>query len=294
MGGHYQVVIVGGGPVGVALAVDLGLRGISCALIERRQKLARIPKGQNLTQRTLEHFYFWGIVDEFRAARVMPPGYPIGSLTAYKNLATEFWYAPEGREIVRAYYFQDNDRLPQYQTEAVLRNKMATLSCVESRFGWSVTAIEQDEDGVRIPIVEEGGGGRETLSADYVVGCDGSNSITREQVGIACAGENFDQRMVLAVFRSRELHERLKALPERSTYRVLDPKLGGYWQFFGRIDVGEGWFFHAPVPADVSTENFDFQRLMEEAAGFKFACDFDYVGFWDLRVAVADTASTSE
>ena len=75
---RHQVIIVGGGPVGVALAVELGMRGISCALIERRTKLQEIPKGQNLTQRTLEHFYFWGIVDELRAARVMPPGYPIG------------------------------------------------------------------------------------------------------------------------------------------------------------------------------------------------------------------------
>jgi len=86
---HYQVIIVGGGPVGVALAVDLGLRGVSCALIERRRRLQQIPKGQNLTQRTLEHFYFWGIVDELRAARVMPPGYPIGGVTAYKNLMSE-------------------------------------------------------------------------------------------------------------------------------------------------------------------------------------------------------------
>ena len=59
---QYQVVIVGGGPVGMALAVDLGLRGVSCALVETRTTMHRIPKGQNLTQRTLEHFYFWGIV----------------------------------------------------------------------------------------------------------------------------------------------------------------------------------------------------------------------------------------
>ena len=51
-----QIVIVGGGPVGVALAVELGLRGISCTLVESRTGLQQIPKGQNLTQRTLEHF----------------------------------------------------------------------------------------------------------------------------------------------------------------------------------------------------------------------------------------------
>jgi len=52
---RYQVVIVGGGPVGVALAVDLGLRGVSCALVERRTEPQRIPKGQGLTQRSMEH-----------------------------------------------------------------------------------------------------------------------------------------------------------------------------------------------------------------------------------------------
>ncbi len=63
---RHQVVIVGGGPVGVGLAVDLGLRGLSCAIIERRTRLSDIPKGQNLTQRTLEHFYLWDIADELR------------------------------------------------------------------------------------------------------------------------------------------------------------------------------------------------------------------------------------
>src|SRR6188508_1797049 len=101
MAERYQVIIVGGGPVGVALAVDLGLRGISCALVESRVGLPSIPKGQNLTQRTLEHFQFWGVVDEIRAARLMPPGHPIGEVTAYRSLMSDYWHAPTGREVVR-------------------------------------------------------------------------------------------------------------------------------------------------------------------------------------------------
>ena len=66
----YDVAIVGGGPVGVALAVELGQRGIKTVLVERHTEPVRIPKGQNLTNRTLEHFYFWHCVDELRAARV--------------------------------------------------------------------------------------------------------------------------------------------------------------------------------------------------------------------------------
>ena len=52
--------------------------------------------------------------------------------------------------------------------------------------------------------------------------------------------------------------------------------------------MGEGWFFHAPVPVGTTRENFDFQALIEKATGFPFKLEFDHVGFWDLRVAVAE------
>jgi len=283
---RYQVAIVGGGPVGVALAIDLGLRGISTILIERRTEPQRIPKGQNLTQRSVEHFYSWGIVEELRAARVLPPDYPMNGIIAYESLISDYWYAPPLREIVNAYYFQSNERLPQYQVEMVMRKRMTGLSHVESRFGWLAETIAQDEGGVRVTIAAEGR--RETIAADYVVGCDGSHSAVRQQIGIERAGADFDQPMVLAVFRSRELNEKLKRFPARSTYRVMHPDQKGYWQFFGRVDVEESWFFHAPVPADTARDNYDVHGLLQRAAGFTFACEFDYVGFWDLRIAIAE------
>ena len=286
---HYQVIIVGGGPVGVALALDLGLRGVRCALIETRIGMHRIPKGQNLTQRTFEHFYFWDIDKELRAARLMPADAPIGEITAYGDLMTDYWHAPAGREIVRPFYFQDNDRLPQYRMEAVLRQKLATLPNVETRFGWSATAVSQDSAGVQVSVAQEDGVGRDILTADYVVGCDGPRSLVREQAGIARSGTDFDQLMVLIVFRSREFHEKLKRFPQRSVYRVMHPDFNGYWQFFGRIDVGEEFFFHAPIPRDTAREGFDFHALLRKAAGFDFACDFEHVGFWDLKNAVAET-----
>src|SRR5580704_3300742 len=284
---RYQVIIVGGGPVGVALAVDLGLRGIRCALVERRLEPPRIPKGQNLTQRSMEHFHAWGVADEVRAARLLPASYPMSGIVAYRDLANDYWYAPPLREIVNSYYFQENERLPQYRTEQVLRRRMAQLANVEARFGWTAQKIEQDAGGVRVTIAQEGAA-HQVIEADYVVGCDGGHSMVREQIGIERAGADFEELMVLALFRSRELHEKLERFPPRSTYRVLHPDLKGYWQFFGRVDVGESWFFHAPVPASTTRDNYDFHALLEKAVGFPFACDFDYVGFWDLRISVAE------
>jgi len=215
----------------------------------------------------------------------MPRGYPIGEITAYGSLMSRYWQAPAGRELVRPFYFQDNERLPQYCMEAVLRKKLETLPGVVARFGWSATAVEPN--GARVHIAEQGGSGREVLDADYVVGCDGAQSLVRRAAGIGRGGADFGQRMALMVFRSRELHEGLRRFPERSTFRVMRPDLNGYWWFLGRIDVGEGWFFHAPVPATADGD-YDFRGLLQRAAGFDFACEFDHVGFWDLRVALAE------
>jgi 4-hydroxyisophthalate hydroxylase len=288
MSERYQVIVVGGGPVGVALAVDLGLRGVSCALVERHQTPQRIPKGQNLTARTLEHFYFWGVEDELRNARLMPPSYPIGSLTAYGSLMGEYWYLPPGHEVTNPYYFTRNERLPQYLTEEVLRARLAQLPSVTAMFGRTATHVAQDDQGVRVTVADDVWPYEDTtLEADYVVGCDGARSLVREQMGIGRDGPDYDQRMVLAVFRSKALHEGLKRFPPASTYRVLKPELAGYWQFFGRVDVGEGFFFHAPVPRDASRETFDFLSLLHEAAGFDFQVEFDHLGFWDLRILAA-------
>jgi 2-polyprenyl-6-methoxyphenol hydroxylase-like FAD-dependent oxidoreductase len=185
---RYQAIVVGGGPVGVALAVELGMRGISCALAETRVGLSTIPKGQNLTQRTMEHFQFWGLADELRAARTAPQGYPIGEVTFYRSLSSDYWHAPPGREMVRAFYSQANERLPQYQSEKVLRAKMDKLPRIDSYFGWTAKSVEQDEQRVRVVIEQEGGPGREVLEAEYAVGCDGPHSLVRDQIGIERSG----------------------------------------------------------------------------------------------------------
>ena len=269
------------------MAIELAQRGITSAIVERRTQEHRIPKGQGLQQRTMEHFHSWGLLEKIRAARVLPPDFSLSGVTAYMNLNTEYWYSPPFREVVNQYYFQNSERVPQYLTERVLRDRLAEFPGIESSMGRTVDSIEQDRDCVRVGMVALDGK-REVLEADYAIGCDGSHSIVREQVGIERGGENFDQLMVLAVIRSGELEAGLKRFPPRATYRAMDPELNGHWLFFGRVDAEDTFFFHAPVPPDTTKDNYDFQGLMEQAAGFKFKCQLDYVGFWDLRIAVAD------
>jgi 2-polyprenyl-6-methoxyphenol hydroxylase-like FAD-dependent oxidoreductase len=283
-----QVVIVGGGPVGLGLAIELGQRGIRCILVERFSSPQPIPKGQNLTQRTLEHFYFWGAEQELRAARTIPRDYGIGGMTSYGTLLSGYKYDWLQRELVRPYYFTDNERLPQYATEAVLRHRLSELQNVETLYGWGAAGIEQDADGAQVTIAERNGDGRRILRADYVVGCDGSRSFVRDAAGITQTLSDHDRLMVLLVFRSTGLHKLLERFPNKSFYNVLHPDLKGYWQFFGRVDLGTTWFFHAPVPLGTTKDNFDFRRYLFGAVGEEFDVEFEHTGFWDLRVATAD------
>jgi 2-polyprenyl-6-methoxyphenol hydroxylase-like FAD-dependent oxidoreductase len=279
---------VGGGPVGLGLAATLGQAGIACVVLERRTEPSPIPKGQNLTARSVEHFYRWDCADELRAARVLPREFSIGGITAYESLAGEYWYAPAGRETVSDFYYQQHERLPQYLTESVLRARVRAFDRVSTLFGWSAVDIGLADDGVRVTALEESSGARRSIEGSYVVGCDGARSIVRDWAGIPSSGADFNQRMVLAVFQSSDLDAHLERFPPRTTYRVLHPELEGNWWFFGRVDAGT-WFFHAPVPQDATAATFDVHSLIERAAGFPTACAFQHVGFWDLRVDIADT-----
>src|SRR5215203_3124753 len=104
-----EVVIAGGGPVGMGLAIELGQRGVRTLVIEKYPEPQPIPKGQNLTQRTMEHFYFWGAEQALRAARTIPVDYGIGGITAYGSLLSNYHYDWLQRELVRPYYFTDNE-----------------------------------------------------------------------------------------------------------------------------------------------------------------------------------------
>jgi 4-hydroxyisophthalate hydroxylase len=282
-----EVVIVGGGPVGMGLAIELGQRGIRTIVVERYASPQKVPKGQNLTQRTMEHFHFWGAEQALRAARTVPKEYGIGGVTAYRTLLGEYHYDWLQRELVRPFYFTDNERLPQYATEEVLRSRAAELESVEILYGW--TADDVRHDGESVTVASSSPTGVILIQASYGVGCDGSRSLVRENAGISQTLSDHDRLMVLLVFRSRALHRLLERFPGKSFYNVLHPDLKGYWQFFGRVDLGETWFFHAPVPVGTTKDNFDFVSCLHSAVGAEFDVQLEHVGFWNLRFAIADS-----
>ena len=284
-----QVIISGGGPVGMGLAIELGQRGIEVLVLEKYPSLQLIPKGQNLAPRTMEHFQVWGAEPELRAARTVPPEFGIGGLTAYGTLLGKYHYDWLKRELVRPYYAADNERLPQYQTESVLRDRASKIKSITMRTGVEVLGAAQDEAGVTVSARDRDSGETFEVRGDYAVGCDGGRSTLREAAGLPQTVRDHDRLMVLLVFQSDALHRALLGRhPGKSFFNVLHPDLEGYWLFFGRVDLKGEFFFHAPLPANADPKTFDFKAYVARAVGAEIDLDIRHRGFWDCRVAIAD------
>src|SRR5580700_7214795 len=147
------VLIAGGGPVGLALAVELGLRGVECLVVEPRLQPTRLrPRAKTLSVRTMEHARRWGLAGRLRAAAPLPV-----SWSQDVSFCTSFL----GREITRFTgvlgLADDGDspergqQMPQYVLEEVLREVVTELPTVDLRLGWRLqslgTASPSDGDG---------------------------------------------------------------------------------------------------------------------------------------------------
>ena len=133
-------------------------------------------------------------------------------------------------------------------------------------------------------------GRREVLEGAYVVGCDGGHSLVRQQADIERSGTDFGELVALVVFRSRELHEALARFPDRLHLPGHAPGPEGLLDVLraGRRAARSSSSTRRCRPAR-TREDVDVTALLHRAAGFPFACTIDHVGFWDLRVQVAQT-----
>ena len=147
-----QVLIVGAGPVGQGLAIELGSRGIGCLVVDRNARIGVAPRAKTTNVRTREHFRRWGIADALRKASPFGVDYPSNivfttrlsghQLARFDNAL----YCAPGRNPLYAEHAQ---WIPQYLVEQVMRSHIDTLPGVEVRMQCELAAIESSDGAVR-------------------------------------------------------------------------------------------------------------------------------------------------
>ncbi|MBV9383474.1 MAG: FAD-dependent monooxygenase [Streptosporangiaceae bacterium] len=284
-----EVLIAGGGPTGLTLAICLGMLGVTCELVDARPAPVRVPRTERCDARTMEIFRRLGIAGRVRAAG-LPDDVPAhvficaGSLTGPPLV---HYRCPPARELLAAGLAVNDASLPleppqiisQYTLEPLLRETAESVPGVTIRFGTELVDFAAAPGGVTAMV--RSGGGRtgarlRTVRASYLAGCDGADSTVRSVLGIEMRGE-IRQRVRQALFYSPDLFERIPA-GRGHQYHIADQHqsvltVQDDTQHFSLNVAGD-----APLPA-----------VFESVAGMPAAYKTLYEGEWTPRLMLADS-----
>jgi 2-polyprenyl-6-methoxyphenol hydroxylase-like FAD-dependent oxidoreductase len=236
------VLIVGGGPVGLALAGDLGWRGVSCLLIEQTDGSIYQPRMDLVGIRTMEFCRRWGLVGAVEASPY-PRDYAqdniyLTSLTGHELGRERFpgiGQAPPPPESP-----QRRERCPQNMFDPILREFAASQKSVKLRYRTRLLSFTQDSEVVTATVENADTGAREQIFARYIVGCDGARSLVRETLGIGMAGNPVLTYTTNVIFRCPHLlslHDKGKA------YRHILIGPEGTWATIVAINGRDQWRF---------------------------------------------------
>lgn len=275
-----KVLIAGAGPVGLALAIELGLRGINCVIAERSDGILRVPRMSSVSARGMEFCRRWGIADKVRYAvwsRTHPCDFVYVSTMVGEELARLRMPSYAEREGTLDYSPEGSATCPQIFFDPILAEKAKSIPGVSIRYGTRLESFEQDNTGVQARVVDTDSGEDSLLAADYLVGCDGAGSVVRRQLEIQMDGPGRIATSVNVFFRSAEfakMHDKGWA----RFFRFFDDE--GSWAEAIAIDGKELWrlsVFHDETP-DLSGNSY-----LEKLAGRDFDYEILDVSPWQRR-----------
>ncbi|MGF1426713.1 FAD-dependent monooxygenase [Kitasatospora sp. LaBMicrA B282] len=255
-----EVLVVGAGPVGLALALGLARSGVDCRIIEREPEFRTIGvRGKGVSPRTLEILDDLGVVQQMYARGTHNP-----KVRTYRGsrLVAEADPAP-GNAPTPDRPHRGMLLIPQHHTEAVLRYRLAEYG-VKVELDTELLDHEQDADLVRATVRH--GERTEVVTARYLVGCDGGRSAVRKLAGIPFHGETWEEeRFLLAAMH-------VDGLDPDCLHLWDHPELGIGALTLVPLRSDGNWAVHAAVTPDAHGElpepsTATFRRLFAERAG---------------------------
>jgi 2-polyprenyl-6-methoxyphenol hydroxylase-like FAD-dependent oxidoreductase len=278
-------LIVGGGPVGLAAAIDLGWRSVPTILINDKPETTQHPKCNNTNARSMEHFRRLGIADELRSEG-LPPHIERASAYVTRFCGHEFGRLP------RPYSDWPTPELPnnvsQITLERVLR-RCAERSGAHIHFGWRLNSFAVRDEHVLAEIENTRTTERHEIRARYLLGIDGAGSMVRRALNFAMIGEDgtthrafMGGTMMSYYIRAPGLFAASKRPPTNMTW-IINPDMRAmmYSQ-----DGRETWVVHYQVPPNADWREVDGSAIIRAMIGADV--DFDIIsgGPWTGGLAL--------
>lgn len=242
VGQRPSVIIVGGGPTGLATALELGLRSISCLLIEREVRGGHAPRAKTTHVRTRELLRRWDLAEALAQASPFGIDYPtnvhfVTRLNGYP--LARFDNAMNGAPQRDERYSEHGQWIPQYKLEAVLRERLLTIDCVTVVNGCEFVSFEQDDMAVQVTVKAVDTGEEHVIEADYLVGADGARSSVRDAIGAQMEGRYGLSRNYNIIFSAPGLADAHRHGPGIMYWQV-NPDVPSV---IGPMDKDDLWFF---------------------------------------------------
>jgi 2-polyprenyl-6-methoxyphenol hydroxylase-like FAD-dependent oxidoreductase len=288
-----QVLIVGGGPVGLALAADLGWRGIACILVEQGDGTIYHPRANTVNSRTMEFCRRWGIADEVKESGA-PPDFPstilyLTSLQGYELARIErptYGGGNAGRVKPLLTSPERSERCNQLFFDPIMRRLAQGMPSVTLRYRCRFETFAEKDGGVIATVRDLASDRTETIAARYLVACCAGHSAVPKALDVKWEGEAALSYHLNVFLRTNELwnrHDKGKA-----AFYFFVNRIGNSPSLI-ELDGRDLWRLGLNLGSErVAPEAVDVQGIVKEVIGPDIPCEIISVLPWTQRSIVAD------
>lgn len=286
----YDVIIVGGGPTGVALGIELGLNNIKTLILEKHASPLLSPRAQSLNARSMEFFRRWKSAETLKAKQLLPPDFPIRGVWCSNLNGKTYAISSSNEQLNNDISPELGIRIPLWLTEEVLRDRLNQLPTVTFLKQHDVYDIQLNKDDVLVA-AKNNLNEKKEFKAKYIVACDGANSITRKKVDIEFEVLAPPQRVINIMFESSGLEKSI-TVEKGFLFYLLESKNPGA---IGPVDLSHGlWYAQVRDNGVAETiDQVDLQSLLNNMVGFSFNKKIVQAHFWNMHIQLAKQFSKS-